>query len=290
VRAAEILYPGRAELAEGPSWHQGALWWVDIVSGTLNRLDVGSGFNTARSTGDFLSAAVPAREGRWLLALQRRCAFFDWETGALTEFVRPGEVGEGQRLNDGKCDRAGRLWLGTLSFNHEKNAAVLLRIDARGKVDCVQRGLTLANGLTWAADGRRFYHIDTPTRRIGLYDFDPEGGTISGRRTLTQFTEQDGMPDGMTSDAEGNLWVALWGGAAIARVDGVTGAVLEKHPLPVSQVSSCTFGGGDLGTLYITTAWENMSLDQRRAQPLAGSIFALRTDTQGLPVLPFGAA
>jgi len=283
-----VIYAGRAELAEGPVWHEGALWWVDIVAGTLNRLDPETGVNTSRATGGFLGAATPCADGRWLLARQHDCTLFDWESGRFTPLAAPSEgISPRHRFNDGKCDPSGRFWVGTMSLDRASGEAGLFALEPHGAIRRALGGLSLANGLGWSPAGDLFYHIDSPTHRLSRFAFDPSVGEISERKLWVEFSDADGFPDGMTVDAAGDLWVALWSGSAVARIDGKTGRILEKHALPVSQVSSCTFGGSDLRTLFITTAWEGMSFAQREAQPLAGSLFALRTDTPGLPVTPF---
>lgn len=284
----QVIHAGRAELAEGPVWYSNALWWVDIAAGTLNRFDPETGINASRATGGFLGAAVPCEDGRWLLARQHECTLFDWETGRFTPLAVPAEgVSLRHRFNDGKCDPSGRFWGGTMSLDHAREEASLFAIESTGQIRRVLSGISLSNGLGWSPKGDRFYHIDTPTRRVSWFDFDLATGKMGQRKTLVEFSEADGFPDGMTVDAAGNLWIALWSGGCVAQVDGQTGVILEKHPLPVAQVSSCAFGGSDLRTLFITTAWEGFSFAQREAQPLAGSIFSLRTDTPGLPVVPF---
>jgi sugar lactone lactonase YvrE len=284
-----VVYQGRAELAEGPVWHDGALWWVDIACGTLNRLDPATGLNTSRGTGGYLGAACPTADGRWLLARQHDCALMDWQSGRFTPLASPRDgVAARHRFNDGKCDPAGRFWVGTMSLDRKPDEASLFCIEHDGAVRRVLRGLSLSNGLAWSPDGRAFYHADTPTRRVQKFDFDVASGVLSNPRLLIQFGEADGWPDGMTSDAEGHLWIGLWGGRCVVRVHGETGGVMERHELPVSNVSSCTFGEADLRTLFITTAWEGFDEAQRQKEPLAGSIFALRTHTQGVATHCFG--
>lgn len=284
----QVIHAGRAELAEGPVWYDGALWWVNIVAGTLNRFDPTTGMNTSRATGGFLGAAVPCTDGRWLLARQHECTLLDWKTGGFSALAAtPAGMSPRHRFNDGKCDPSGRFWVGSLSLDGASGEGALFVTDPRGQLRQALGGISLSNGLGWSPRGDRFYHIDTPTRRLSCFEYDHQEGVIRGQKTLMQINEADGFPDGMTVDAAGNLWVALWSGHCVVRIDGQTGAILEKHPLPVAQVSSCTFGGDDLRTLFITTAWEGFSFAQREAQPLAGSLFALRTDTPGLPVVPF---
>jgi len=148
----------------------------------------------------------------------------------------------------------------------------------------VLSGLTISNGLCWSPDGSRFYHTDSWTRRIDTYDYNLESGGISNQHTLTQIPETDGCPDGMTIDTHGNLWVALWGGGAVVCLDGLNGEELARVPLPVTQVTSCTFGGNALDELFITTAAVSLTAQARAAQPMAGDVFRARPGVKGLPL------
>jgi sugar lactone lactonase YvrE len=279
-----VVYAGRAELAEGPVWQQGALWWVDIAVGTFNRLDLLSGWNSSRATGNYLGCAIPCIDGRWLLGRQQDCSFLNWETGETAHFVTEIDgLEERHRFNDGKCDPAGRFWVGSMCLDRRECEASLFCIDGSGEVRRVLRDVSLSNGMAWSPDAKYFYHIDTPTRRVERYSFDVDRGVLSEQCTLRVFDASEGWPDGMTCDAEGRLWVAMWGGGQVLRLDAQTGKTIARHKLPVSNVSSCTFGDDDLRTLYITTAWEGFTEAQRQAEPLAGSIFAVRTDVPGLP-------
>lgn len=286
----EVVYAGRAELAEGPTWHDGALWWVDIVAGTLNRLDPQTGINTARGTGSFLGAATPTTDGRWLLARQNDCALLDWSTGQITSFTKLDErhgLTHRHRFNDGKCDARGRFWVGTMHLDRRDDLSAFYIIEPMGSVRKVLERVSLSNGLAWSPRGEWLYHIDTPTRQVSRFAYDGESGKLSERKTLITFAESDGFPDGMTIDSAGCLWIALWSGHAVVRVDGESGQIIERILVPAPQVSSCAFGGPGLRTLYITTAWEGLSFADREAHPLAGCIFSLETDTAGLPVMPF---
>jgi len=283
----ELVYAGRAELAEGPVWHAGALWWVDILAGTLNRLEPVTGLNTSRGLGAFVGAAVPTSDGRWLVARQYDCAVLDWATGALNPFSRFDGVRPRHRLNDGKCDPCGRFWVGSLSRDGALGESALFVVEASGETRLVVPGVSCSNGLAWSPAGDRLYYIDSLARCVDGFRFDPATGALSERKTFIALSESDGMPDGMTIDAEGNLWVALLEGGGLLHVDGRTGAVLRRVALPATLVTSCAFGGADLRTLFITTAWEGRTRAQRDAEPLAGSIFALRVDVGGLPVVPF---
>mgnify|MGYP001787624961 FL=1 len=147
-------------------------------------------------------------------------------------------------------------------------------------------GLTIGNGLAWNASGRVMYYIDTPTHRIDAFAFDPDSGSLSDRRTVVRMPPGSGAPDGMTIDAEGGLWVALWGGAAVHRyVDGNLDRVVD---LPVTQPTSATFGGAGLDELFITSASVGLSPEQRRDQPLAGAVLRVRPGVRGVPASPYG--
>jgi sugar lactone lactonase YvrE len=285
---ADCLYAARAELAEGPVWHDGALWWVDIVAGTLNRLDPRTGLNTARATGDFLGAAVPDNRGGWILAQRKRLARLDWTRGEITEWSIPAvPPGPRHRFNDAKCGPDGRLWVGTLSLEGERDACALYRFSGRQPGRLVVPGVSLSNGLAWSPDGSRLYHADTLAGCIQSWVYDVESGSLLERSVLAQIHPRDGYPDGMCADAEGHLWVALWGGGCVVRVDGRSGRILDRYQVPVSQPSSCAFGGEHRDTLFITSAWQGMTATEREAEPLAGSLFVMNPDARGLPNQPF---
>lgn len=272
----------RCELAEGPVWHEGALYWVDIVRGDLYRLE--EGVLTQRRVGGLLGAAVPVGGPRWLLARDDGFSFFHWDTGETEALHDPEAHLPTNRFNDGKCDPQGRFWAGTLNLRGEHGTAALHVFDHSLVSRRMLDGVTLSNGLGWSPDGRVFYHIDTPSRRIDQFAFDGSAGTISGRRTLHAVPEGQGFPDGMTVDAHGNLWVALWGGGAVVCLEAGTGRELTRLPVPVTQPSSCTFGGEDLGTLFITSAWQDLTPEQRAREPRAGSVFQANPGVHGLPV------
>lgn len=278
----------RCELAEGPVWHDHALYWVDIVRGDLYRLADGTGVPVRRHAGGLLGAAAPAGGPHWILAKDDGFSLFHWETGETRHWHDPEAHLPENRFNDGKCDPQGRFWAGTMHLRGEMNAGGALHVFDRSLVSrTVLGGVSLSNGLGWSPDGRFFYHIDTHTRRIEAFAFDGESGTLSGRRTLHEVPEGQGWPDGMTVDARGNLWVALWGGGAVICVDPETGKEIARVRTPVSQPSSCTFGGEDLETLFITSAWQDLTPGQRAAEPLAGSIFQVKPGVRGLPVNVF---
>lgn len=285
----EPIYFSRAELAEGPTWFEGALWWIDIQAGTLNRLDPATGANSARGMGEMLGAASPSKKsGEWVLALQNGFALLDWNTGKLTRLGDPEKDRPGNRFNDGKCDPQGRFWAGTLNFEGTPQQSGLYVLTPDKEIRTAFSPVSLSNGLGWTADGGTMFYIDTIAQRIYAFDFNGELGTISNSRVLLEVPNELGHPDGMCMDANDNLWVALWGGSAVICVDGKTGQILGKIGTPAEQTSCCCFGGENYDELYITSAWQGMPLKKRLAQPLAGCIFRVRPGVRGLPPFRFG--
>lgn len=282
---AELLCDVKAELAEGPVWHNGALWWVNINVGTLNRLDVNSGLNTTRATGDFLGAAVPTTAGDWLIARRHDLARIDWNTGKISTLAMLPDTDPHLRLNDGKCDPRGRFFAGTMHRYGLRERGAFYRF-AAGRLETLFDGVTVSNGLDWSPDGTRMYYTDTLTGRVDVFDYDPETGAPSGRRPLVTFNESQGWPDGLCCDVNGNLWLAMWDGGCVLCLDGRTGKSLERIPIPARRVSSCCFGGEHLDQLIITTAWEDLDKAARDAQPLSGGIFVARPGVRGQAPTP----
>ena len=287
TESIRVLLEQRFELAEGPVLFQDMLWWVDIMAGALHRWDPATQRHEARDTGDLLGAAVPGSDGRWLLAQNRSLVVFDWEQGTSDVVTTLADERPRNRCNDGKCDPQGRFWFGTMNMDSVDCAGVLYCQSTADGCHPMQEGVTISNGIAWSRDGDVMYYIDSPTRRVDAFDFDQVGGLIRNRRTLIEFGEQDGWPDGMTIDVDGRLWIAMWGGAKIAVVDSKSGERVREIPMPVSQPTSCTFGGDDLSDLFVTSAWEGMTEKQRAAEPLAGSVFRLRPGATGRAVQCF---
>ncbi len=282
----ELIHSPKAELGEGPLWHENALWWVDIHAGTLNRLNPANGDTSTRPTNDSLGAACPCADGRWLLAQRRGFSLLDWQTGQI-EPLASIDLPTEQRLNDGKCDPVGRFWAGSMSEPPRHKSAFLFALEADGRVTKVLDGISLSNGLAWSSDGGTMFHADSLEQTVTAYDFECADGTLGKSRVLVRFPESMGCPDGLTIDKENHLWIAMWGGSSVVRLHGETGKILEKIDLPVTQPSSCCFGGAQFDQLFVTSAWSGMSNLQRERDPLAGSIFRISTSTSGFPPVPF---
>lgn len=258
---------------------------VDITAGGIHSWDPATGDVVSRQLDPPVGFAVPRRDGGLVVGQGRTLAVIDraGEPHVLAE-VEPGL--EHNRFNDAKSDAEGRLWAGTLSTVREPGVAGLYRLDPDGLVTRHVENTTISNGIGWSPDRTRMYFIDSTTQRVDEFDFDPGAGELSNRRTLVEVDPKDGLPDGLAVDAEGRVWVALFGGAAVHRYspEGRLEAVVR---LPTSNVTCPAFGGAELDVLYMTTARHRLSETQLRAQPLAGAVFAVRPGVRGLPAHEF---
>lgn len=274
---AELLYPARAVLAEGPVWHDGRVWWVDIERGEVHALDPADGRDRAWRLPYRVGFVIPTVRGDCVVGTEQGVERFDPATGALSPWVHPERDRAGNRFNDAKCDPAGRLWAGTMGISEAPELGSLYRFETNARCTRMVDRITVSNGLAWSADGRTLYYIDSPTRRVDAFEFDPATGDLGARRTVVTVT--DGFPDGMCIDDAGNLWIALWGGWGVACHDPRNGKLLARVEVPVEAVSSCCFGEG--GDLYITTASRDVTDATRGRQPEAGSLFRVRLPVTG---------
>lgn len=287
----ETVHCTGAELGEGPSWSplDDALLWVDLHAGVVHRLELNTGFHTRHLVGQPVSAVVLRRGGGLLLTVRDGIAEVHalGSTPRLVKAIDPGRPVN--RCNDAICDSKGRLWVGTMADDCSPRQGAVHRYDLDGALTTMISGTTIANGIAWSPADDAMYFIDSATRRIDRFAWDPQGGTIRRRSVLADTTEWPGIPDGLAVDADGGLWVAFFGGGSVRRFtpSGRLDAVVE---LPVTQVTSCAFGAPGLDTLFITTARRGLNAQQRREQPLAGSVFACHVPTPGLPVHPFGSS
>lgn len=283
----------QAALGEGALWsiREQSLYWVDILGHRLLRLQAASGQVQEWRLDQEISAIAERRSGPGLLiALRRELALLDPAVGAaaITRHAGPEPERSGNRFNDGKCDSRGRLWVGSMDFACQAPSGALYRFDPDGRWSRHEDGMVVTNGPTWTLDESTLLFNDTVKGQVWAYDFDREAGTLSGRRPWLQLAAADGVPDGMCTDALGRIWIAHWGGSCVSCHHPETAVELGRIRLPVSQVTSCTFGGPDLRTLYITSARQGLSAAQLEAEPLAGSLFAVTVDGGGRPAGTFG--
>ncbi|HEX9783181.1 MAG TPA: SMP-30/gluconolactonase/LRE family protein [Opitutaceae bacterium] len=284
---AELLFDARAALGEGAIWSGERLLWVDIEGFTVNRLDPRTRVNESWNVGQRVGTVVPRKAGGLVVAVHRGVGFLDTFSGGFSLFADPAGGRDELRFNDGKCDPRGRLFAGTMGIAKPRVPGCLYRIDPDQGVTCVLEGTGTSNGLAWSADASIMYYIDTPTLEVSAFDYDVESGAISSRRTAVKFSGEKGRPDGMSIDAEGNLWVALWGGWGVVCCDPRTGRILERVDAPASQTTSCAFGGPDLRDLFITSARHGLSPEALESEPDAGGIFVVRPGVKGVPAFPF---
>lgn len=283
-----LVLDAGAMLAEGPVWDDRTetLLWVDILDGAVHRLDPVTGRDEVALVGTPVGAAALTESGRLVLAVE--AGFAEPGPEGTADLFAPVEADRADhRMNDGKCDAAGRMWAGTNSYDFVPGESTLWRLDPDGSVTAVLDGMTLCNGLGWSPDNSTMYVIDSLRLRLDAYDFDVDTGELAGGRTLITFADDGSLPDGMTVDAQGGLWVAMYAGAAVHRYspDGQLDEVLAA---PTAQPTCPTFGGPDLDQLYLTTAAQALSPAQLAGDPLAGGIFRADVGVRGLPAGRFG--
>jgi xylono-1,5-lactonase len=290
LRAPQCVWPAGALLGEGPVWSSSrrALYWVDILGRKLHRYTPETKSQESWSFAEEISSVSERRNDDGLLVtLRRSIAVFDPITRSITPLVRPEVEREGNRFNDAKCDSKGRLWAGTMDFACRSPTGALYRFAGDGRCTRLLDGYAITNGPTWSLDEKTLYFTNTFKNQIYAFDFDATSGSISRQREWKTFDEAiDGSPDGMTTDADGRIWIAHWGAACVTS-HTPSGELLARIDLPTRFVTSCAFGADDLQTLFITTAIGDLNPEQQAAEPLAGSLFAVQLDVRGLPAHRF---
>lgn len=270
-------------LGEGPVWsaREQALYWIDIKQPCLQRWHPESSAHTVWTLPAEIGSFSLRERGGAILALQNGLSFFDFATGDVAHIADPEVHLPGNRFNDGKCDRAGRFWAGTMD-NEEKDFSkgALYRTGADLQPIHIRGDVGISNGLGWSPDNKTMYYADSPTGCIYAYDFDFATGTPANERVFV--TVDKGVPDGLTVDSEGFVWNCQWDAWRVVRYapDGSVAFILD---MPVQRPTSCMFGGPDLDTLYITSASINLTEAERTGQPDAGCVFQVKTTTTGMP-------
>jgi sugar lactone lactonase YvrE len=276
------LWPVGAELGEGALWHAAtdSVYFVDIKGRQIYRCASDGGARHSWPAPQQVSFIVPLAGGGFACGLEDGIYRFD-EAGGTFTLLRAVEADQpSNRFNDGFVDHQGCLWFGSMDNGEQQPTGALYRIGAAGQFEAVDRGYVITNGPAMSPDGSTLYHTDTLKKEVYAFDVQAGGG-LANKRLFASFAGRAGHPDGMAVDADGNLWVALFGGARIDRFsrDGeLTGSV----PFPVPNITKLAFGGEDLRTAFVTTAWKGLTPGARAHAPLAGALFSFRTDTPGL--------
>lgn len=276
----ELAVDAHAGLGEGPIWEArtARLHWVDVMAGLVHSYDPATGDDSVVRLGAPVGS-LALRRGTGLIAAAQG-GFFAISTGGaepvLLAAVAPGDPSV--RMNDGECDPLGRFWAGSMSTTAAEGGGALMVLTARG-VHTALGGLTIPNGLAWSADGGSALFVDSPTRRVDRLEVDISEAVVLGRSPFAS-VGNDVLPDGMTVDAEGGVWVALWGGWGVQRFDE-TGRADGLVRVPAAQVTSVAFGGADLSDLFITTAADGLPEVDLREQPHAGGLFHCRPGVRG---------
>ncbi|MFF9812357.1 SMP-30/gluconolactonase/LRE family protein [Streptomyces sp. NPDC014006] len=273
--AYEVAVRAEAALGEGPTWDAaaGRLIWLDILGCRVHTYDPVTGRRTVRTTEQHVGAAKPRSGGGLVLNLRDGVGLLDPD-GAFRWLRR--EPVPGRRANDAAVAPDGALWAGTMRYDEAPGGGTLSRLTGDGAAEVVLDDVAVSNGTGWSPDGRLMYYIDSPTRRVDVFSY--AEGRVADRRPFAEIEEGAGFPDGLTVDADGCVWVALWDGAAVRRYTP-DGRLDRTITLPTPRVTACAFGGADLTDLYVTTARVGLTAPH----PMAGSLLVVPDAGKGLP-------
>jgi sugar lactone lactonase YvrE len=270
---------------EGPFWDakNERLLCVDLLAGAIVAVSSSGEVNRYDVPSPVASLIRRRRSGGFVIGTERGVAIADERLSEFANCVEVSRVAD-VRTNDGGCDRFGTLFLGTMAYDERPGGGALYRVMPDGRVTSVLQDVTISNGVQWSADGMRAFYVDSASRRVDVFDVDPESGAWSRRRVHIELDSNPGFPDGMAIDEEDGLWVAMWGGGSVGHYDAV-GRLVETIRVPgVTQVSSCAFGGENRGRLYVTTSRQGLAADR---EPDAGAVFASETGVCGAAVPEF---
>jgi sugar lactone lactonase YvrE len=286
LHQVECVWDVGAHLGEGALWHAAtrSVYFVDIKGRRIHRCAADGSARTSWEAPGQPGFVVPTENGGLVCALEDGLYRLDGASGAFTLLRRIEDELPGNRFNDGHVDAGGNLWFGSMDDAQAAPTGALYRLDRNGSLARLDDGYFITNGPAISPDGKTLYHTDTPLRRVYAFDLHPDGA-LAGKRVFLQLPEGS-RPDGMAVDSEGCLWIALFGAGRIERYTPAGRLVGSVH-FPCTNITKLAFGGDDLRTAYVTTAWKGLSPAQRAQQPLAGGLFAFRVETPGQPHHPF---
>lgn len=280
---SEMVYKAEATTGEGSIWHpdRSTLFWVDIEGQKLYEYSPEKKDCKTWEFDRMVSTVVPETDSTVVVSLQDEIVRVNLNDGSLSS-IAPIPDYEGKvRCNDGKCDPAGCLWVGTMGFGAPEGAGSLYAVAPDGTVTTKLDKVTISNGIVWSADRKYMYYNDTPTGKVARYRYDEQTGEIAFDGIAVTLPAGTGSPDGMAIDSNDNLWVAQWGGFGVYCYNPHTGELLAKVEVPAPNVASCAFGGKDMDTLYITTARAGLSEEKLKEYPLSGSLFVCKPQISG---------
>ena len=290
----ELICDNKCLVGEGPWWDTDTkrLYWVDSFADKLFVYDSITNVNEEHYIGKHIGCAIPSKDGRVVLTLQDGLYLYDLNEKSLEELCNVEREIKNNRLNDAKCDSYGRLWFGSMSMTANQDDR---NFEVTGAFYKFENGFAtkefgdvgISNGIAWSEQETVMYYIDTTTESVSAFDFEVESGCISNRRIVVRIDPEDGIPDGMTVDMEGMIWVAHFGGGQVSRWNPKTGKVLDRIHLPVLNVTACCFGGEGLDELYITTARFGLNRQQIEEFPYSGGLFKVCPGIKGTALHKF---
>ncbi len=279
----ELYIDASATLGESPAWDAKTqtLYWIDVLERRVY-----AGRKPILQLGHYVGCLAPRKHGGLVIAQRSGIWTLDSDMKRLHKLTTPPREFRHNRFNDGKCDPRGRFVAGTMDHNEKEASGALYSVTPAGNISRLLKGLRISNGMAWSPDGKTMYFTDTPTRQIRAFDYDLKTGQIANPRVIIHFEQTFGFPAGMTTDTDGNLWIAMWGGARVSqwRPDGT---LLAQFGVPALNVTSCVFGGPAMNELFVTTAMVGMDKTGFKRFPQAGAIFHMETNVTGMPTYEF---
>lgn len=278
-----LLLDCKNNLGEGPVWDytKQELTWVDFDKGKIFKYNPSSGQHSFISVKGRVMVSVPTDKGNMIMAIDKKIKIVNPVCNSILKEIYTDSDYQNNRLNDGKCDALGRLWIGTMNNNGKLPEGNLYKINPDLSSEIMDNNFTIPNGIAWNKDNSKMYMVDSALRVIYQYDFNLQNGKISNKKILIETDPALGLPDGMSIDTDGNLWIAFWKGKCIGCVDSHTGKLLKKIKTPCAVPTSCCFGGENLSTLFITSSRKYDTKNNIKKNPSSGGLFFLDTNVNG---------